>query len=701
MTLEKRTDAGLLRNILSNTGGNVLAITAAATLPMLGVIGGAVDISRIYLVKSRVQAACDSAVLAGRKAMTTLAYTDAARARARSMFNVNFQDSDYDTSGTNFTTTASADGVVSGTATTTVPMVLMNIFGAAPSNVSVTCSADIQIPNIDIVFVLDVTGSMDQCPDGNCNNNPSGEVKKIVSLKLAVKDFYTTLANAMAGNTVSQVRFGFVPYSQAVNGKDLFKATPDTNRGELPLTELIGTMEVQSRTANFNTLTTRWIPDPNSTPTIYTQRFANGTDATKKPFETSTPTGTTIRNDDCTRYGDNQSFQINSSSTNVTLHPSSSYPGEGSGTSVLYRSHSAAPNTTQNTEPTSGTFYTKIEFRRTGFTGSSGNSSTGTCTREVIHTRYIKEEGYRFTNWNYKPVQYGVTQFRAGTALSYVTAIDSAASTAQLRPAQTLDVDPVTMRGWANQTGLTSASTTWDGCIEERTTTAAATFDPIPAAAFDLDVLTGGTNDARRWRPILRELTYDRAQVANRNNTTTEYSKPDYTCPSARMRNLNEMTQTEFNTYVDGLNPGGYTYLDVGMVWGLRLISAQGMFASRNLTGPNGGQISRHIIFLTDGEPVSQLNTYSAYGVERMAGRITGGSTNPDAATRHARRFQALCDLQRGGVSIWAIALGTSVTGNMSACADPGRAYEANNTTQLRDAFRSIAQEVADLRLVQ
>jgi hypothetical protein len=360
---------------------------------------------------------------------------------------------------------------------------------------------------------------------------------------------------------------------------------------------------------------------------------------------------------------------------------------------VLYRAYNAAANTTQNTEPTTGTFYTMITFERTGFTGGGSSGSTGTCTREVTHTRYIKEEGYRFTAWDYMPLNYSVSGYRGGSAITYLSAMD----TNKLVPTSG-SYDLVQLAGMGVGTNST---TTWDGCIEERTTTAAATFDPIPAAAFDLDVLTGGTNDARRWRPVLRELTYDRAQAANRNNTTTNYSKPDYTCPSARMRNLNVMTQTDFNSYVDGLNPGGYTYLDVGMVWGLRLISAQGMFASRNLTGPNGGQISRHIIFLTDGEPVSQLQTYSAYGVERMAQRITAGSLSPDAATRHARRFQALCDLQRGGVSIWAIALGTSVTGNMSACADPGRAYEANNTTQLRDAFRSIAQEVADLRLVE
>ncbi|HEU4650982.1 MAG TPA: TadE/TadG family type IV pilus assembly protein, partial [Croceibacterium sp.] len=183
MAQDTRADAGILRKLLSDTKGNVLAITAAATIPMLGVIGGAVDISRVYLVKSRVQAACDSAVLAGRKAMTTLTYTTAAQTRARNMFNFNFQDADYGTTSTTFTTTANAQGVVSGTASTTVPMVLMNVLGVQPTGVSVTCSADIQIPNIDVVFVLDVTGSMNDCPDGNCNNSPSGEVRKIESLR--------------------------------------------------------------------------------------------------------------------------------------------------------------------------------------------------------------------------------------------------------------------------------------------------------------------------------------------------------------------------------------------------------------------------------------------------------------------------------------------------------------------------------------
>ena len=203
-----------------------------------------------------------------------------------------------------------------------------------------------------------------------------------------------------------------------------------------------------------------------------------------------------------------------------------------------------------------------------------------------------------------------------------------------------------------------------------------------------------------RWRPMMIDLTWLRSGTGNQT-TTSNNSRPGDYCPSASIRNLREYpNRSTFTSYVNSLQPAGNTYLDVGMVWGLRLIAPQGMFADRNLTGPNGGQISRHIIFLTDGEPVSSETSYTPYGTERMERRITG-STGVNAATLHARRFQALCDAERGRVAIWAIAFGTSVTGNMQGCADSGRAMQANNTAELRQAFARIANEVADLRLVQ
>ncbi len=685
----KSSAIGLLSRLRKDRSGNVLAITAASVIPILGVVGGAVDASRLYLTKSRIQAACDSGVLAGRKAMSTNVYTAAARTRAESMFAFNFQDTDYGTTGTTFTSSADAQGKLSGTANTTVPMALMQIFGITSKPLGVKCSADIQVPNIDIVMVLDVTGSM---------GDPIGGVDKINSMKAAAKDFYDTLAAELVGNTQSQIRYGFVPYSQAVNVSELFRATPDATKGELPLTHLANTMQVESRVANFTTpVTDDWAPDPNTPTIVFEQVFNRNQVDTYAPFVAYDGASTPMSTFDCEQYASNRAFNIGGINLDVTMFPRTSYPGQGNGDSILYRAEGSTNWT--NSRPSTGTFYDQLSFARVSGTWSdSGGSNTGayrTCERRVTQQRYTKQTGFAFTNWTYRPVSYDVSAFKGGNTLQYISSFDS-----DYTVTTSGSYDPVQLRALADQSGLNSSSTTWDGCVEERDTTAVANFAPIPSAAKDLNWIDGGTtDDTWRWRPVLRELTHDRQRVAERT-TTSYYGKPGYTCPGASVRNLNVMTESEFDTYIDSLTPGGFTYLDMGMVWGLRLISPQGMFASRNLVGPNGGQISRHVIFLTDGSPVSASDTYSSYGVERMAERITG-ATGENAATLHARRFQALCDAQRGVVSVWAIAFGTSVSGNLSNCADPGRAYQANNATELQNAFRNIARDVADLRLVE
>ncbi|HEU4821635.1 MAG TPA: Tad domain-containing protein, partial [Qipengyuania sp.] len=122
---------GFLRRLGRDTAGNVFALTAAAVIPMIGVVGGAIDTSRLYLTRSRLQAACDSAVLAGRKAMTTNTYTAGAQEdqRARAMFTFNYQDADFQTTGTAFNPSADANGRLNATAQTSVPMTLMRMFG--------------------------------------------------------------------------------------------------------------------------------------------------------------------------------------------------------------------------------------------------------------------------------------------------------------------------------------------------------------------------------------------------------------------------------------------------------------------------------------------------------------------------------------------------------------------------------------------
>lgn len=687
---------GFMRRLRRDASGNVFAMTAAAVVPMIGVVGGAIDTSRMYLTRSRLQAACDSGVLAGRKAMATQTYTAGGPEdlRARAMFSFNFQDGDFQTTGTSFTPAADANGRLNATAQTTVPMTLMKMFGFSSTAVSVDCSADVQIPNIDIVFVLDVTGSMSEEING---------VQKIDSLKAAAKNFYTTLATQMSANgpNAGTIRYGFVPYSQTVNGKDLFKTAPDTSKGELGMTHLVNNAVVESRVANFASTggTNEWINDPSTGITNLRQEYNAADPDTIAPYKDEAASGTVMSNNDCLNYGDNKSFSIdNTTNRQVYLYPLTSWPGgSGIGESTLYVPEGST--VAQTSKPTSGTYYWEITFDRVSGTWEDNNGAKTTkyrtCIREIHWEKYIRNvPQFKFSNWTYKPVTFDVSSFNTGATVRFASAVSQIFTAPGVGP-----YTPVELAAMANTTGLTISSFAWNGCLEERDTVAATTFTPIPSGALDLNWLSGGTSDALRWRPIMDKLTYNRGTNAFVTSTQT-IGSANHSCPSARMQNLNVMTQNAFNTYVDSLQPAGYTYLDIGMIWGLRLIAPQGMFGSRNLVGPNGGQISRHIIFLTDGEPVSADSSITSYGLERVSKRITG-NTGTAAATLHARRFQALCDGQRGSVSIWAIAFGTSVTGNLQNCADSGRAFQANNAADLDAAFSAIARDIADLRLVQ
>ena len=679
--IEINQTRGVLGRLLADQAGNVVAIMAAALIPLVGIVGGGVDMSRAYMTKARLQAACDAGALAGRRAMTNLTYPTTAQQRATTMFNFNFKPADYSASGVTFTSSVDSKGKVTGTANAVLPTSLMKVFGKESFNLAVTCNADLQVPNIDTVLVLDVTGSMADCPnDSVCNSNSSS---KIAGLKTAVKSFYTTLENAAISNPTTQLRYGFVPYSQATNGKGIFVASPGD--GQLPLTQLVDNWTYNSRVADFSTPTLSVTPVA-GVPTTTNVNF-------RKPGGTVDTPMSTI---DCDDYSGNNTISIDGGADQglYTFNPSGM---------PLYRTNSGSA--WSNTVPASGD-YDQLDFRRltAAFTSTGTNASTfRVCQREEKITRFTRSvPRYGFTKWIYKPVSYNVSSYKAGTAVNYISSINSGATVTTQGT-----YDPVQLRALTGTVGLNQASTLWNGCLEERSTVADATFAPIPNNAEDLDTTNLGTDDATKWRPMISGLGYLRAGPANQETTnldgsTSNVSQEDSYCPTARIQNLYELTNTQIDAYISTLQANGGTYHDIGMAWGLRLISQNGMFSSRNLTAANGGQISRNIIFMTDGilSPGNQL--YSSYGYERVDQRITGGSNNPDLFTRHSRRFQALCDAARAqGISVYTIAFGTSNPANLIACADPGRAYQATNTAALTAQFQEIAKSIADLRLTQ
>lgn len=685
MAIFKRTKCvgkrGLLARLRHDATGNVFAMTAAAVVPMIGVVGGAIDASRMYLTRSRLQAACDSAVLAGRKSMSSLTFDTTSQARANAMFAFNFQDRDFQTTGTSFTPTGQSDGRVNGAASTTVPMTLMKVFGFTSRNVAVTCSADIQVPNIDVVFVLDVTGSM---------NQQVGGVRKIDALKSAVKRFYDEIYTRVGASGANRVRYGFVPYSQTVNVKDLFTSTWNTTagqtNGEAPLTHIADSMTVESRVANFVNVAETSVQNDNSESAFqFDQTFSDSRSASREPFAASSSNATKISKDDCNDYVVNTDFKDGGTTYDL-------YPTSGADEAPILYADTSSSTTASRTIPNRTTFW-KITFSKVS---GSDNNKDANCTRRVRWTPQKKVTTTRieFEDYTYKPVTLPTTNFKNGNTVWYISRVQD-----DYTPTQTGSFDMITMAGWGHG-DLDYASTRWDGCIEERDTVATDVFTPIPTAAYDLNSLIGGTNAATRWRPVFDNLTWNRGQVAERRTTDPYEDRPDYSCPAATVRNLKNWTESAFDSYVDTLSPVGYTYLDVGMIWGLRLIAPQGIWGARNLTGANGGQISRHLIFLTDGQPVSEPDTYAAYGVERMSRRIVGNASLGNAGVRHEDRFQALCDSMRGTITIWTIAFDTPDGTILRDCADPGRDKTATDSASLNSVFSEIANDISDLRLV-
>lgn len=238
--------ARLACELAADRAGNAWAIVALTAFLVITLAGLGTDASRAYLVKTSLQNACDAGVLAGRKAMAASGtYGTSETAKANKMFAFNFHQSETGSSTPVFSSSADSTGHVNGTASTTMPTTLMQMAGYTSVPVSVVCSAELQMANADVMFVLDTTGSM-AC-DVNGNNCNSGSSSKIVGLRSAVRSFYQTVASAVTDKANTRIRFGFVPYGMTVNAKNLLTS------GAMPTSYFADSAPYQTMMVKFST----------------------------------------------------------------------------------------------------------------------------------------------------------------------------------------------------------------------------------------------------------------------------------------------------------------------------------------------------------------------------------------------------------------------------------------------------------------
>ncbi|MCE7797796.1 Tad domain-containing protein [Sphingobium sufflavum] len=646
---------GFLARLLRDSRGNTLALIAALMIPLVGLLGGGIDMSRLYLTKTRLQHACDAGALAGRKAMGTNAWTtsgtDNSDGVAKAMFDGNFKAGDYGT-GTSTRSFAESDGSVTGTATSIVPMTIMQIFGITNRSLTVTCTAKLAIPNTDVMFVLDVTGSMNcVAGDAYCTNN--GNVPalngKIVGIKRAVKCFYEALVKvntaevcgasdpvATTYNQTAQIRIGFVPYSVNVNVGKL-----------LPNTALADSWNYQTRVANY--------------------------------YVTNGPAwevyGDSIDQSECLKYMKNESFS--------GFWPSSTSLGGGSYDQVAV------------TFPHDGVATSGGSDGEWSWSGAPDTSGTNrSCRRKRTET--VTAKTYRlFKNWTYKQSLLDVSGLKAGGS-TWNNSVSL----------------PIGSSG-------ANTSVAWGGCVEERNTvknsdrTPAGEWDPIPTDAFDMDIDKPASSSVAgtQWGPLLPNAVYERynsgGDTIDDVTTTDNLTRPTAYCTTEAKKLQAWDTAAPFETYVNSLVAIGNTYHDIGLIWGARFLSRTGMFATANDNKP---RIDRHLIFMTDGDTMSYTDDYSAYGVHWWDRRqttyapVNNNGYDSDIANIMNAKLEGLCTaIKAKQITLWVISYGGGINADtearLTACATTGKYYSATNTTTLISRFQQIAADIAELRL--
>lgn len=662
------------QRLLASEQGSIYVMSAVALLVIIAAIGGGVEMARAYQVKNRLQNACDAAALAGRRAVDVNGYDTSAQAQADKFFGANFNATTEGVTASAFDSSSEDDGVtVTGNASATLPLVLMPIFGFETITVSADCSATEGIGNVDVTFVLDTTGSM------TSNNVTGTNTTRLSALRTAMKDFYTVLDNAVTGSS-ARVRYAFVPYSTTVNvGHLLYNLDPDY---------LVDTWGIQSRVARFETTTTQTYSYTTSTKSSSNGWGGGGTSTssgtaampiTEEAYY-STPNGSATSYSGSyaslpaclTAMPDDTAWSNNGSTSSSS----------GTGTTGTYTRTSQPQIMTSYTCYRSGDVYYVYAYKSYRYYYTYAYATSSTVTSNNKTTTYTATPGTTtatttsYDHFDYKVVKYDTSSFKAFNSVTTATGNSGAA-----------------------------VSTTWDGCIEERYTVSNA--DPeyssssdriTPTDALDLDIDSAPTSDgATKWAPLW-DIGYYRSSSSS--VVATSGSTTYYACPSAA-RALSEMTETAFDAYADGMTSGGNTYHDIGMLWGARLSTPDGIFSSVVNEAPSNGQsVSRHLIFMTDGEPQPLSTYHQAYGTEKNDKRVT--SDGSDDKDYHQARFRALCDAVKAkGIRIWVIGFATDLTDDLTYCGSESSIYTANTVDELNTAFQTIAKQIGELRLSQ
>jgi Flp pilus assembly protein TadG len=764
--IETNNTQGVLARLLRDQSGNALAMMAASVLPIIGIVGGAVDMGRMYAVKTRLQAACDAGVVAGRKVMGGGDWdgNTAANNAANTMFSLNFANGLYGSKNLtkNYDEILDAsnqpiEGALGGTASADVPQTLMRVFGQFNETVTVNCTSEMKIPHTDVMFVLDITGSMAS------KVKSTDTLTKIQGIKRATKCFYEALARENIDDvmptdcykssdpsgglsTLTQLRFGFVPYHQVVN---LGSILPNEMMADQALyqsrTPIMQTKQtwVVGATGSVSGFSGAWTPaSPPTSPYTTKSNYSGWTVIT--PTSVSTLQGTKNRqvtgktSTTCPQLnnltssggGTNQLVALSEATGGAISSP---IAGTTTNTAPVYPAASQVTSYTQ-TQPHTVKGYSYAWSTVGGVTScwltSATHASTynktqsgGTSSAPITWTPYET-----VANWTYQPVMLNISGFKGG--------VDGQGKPVY-NPTITLPLNEA--NGPSVKVSGSSAATTlkvvanrtinWKPCIEEISTfrntdgNPLDEWSPIPSAAKDMviDHLPSNADDTTRWRPTLPDAVWDRGSNLNAITDTASRSNTyEFNCPLNTATTTSEARKMQayrtatgaanFRNYVNSLATAGNTYHDIGLLWGARLMSPDGIFESENKTTPAGADISRHMVFMTDGDTFTEGKNYTSYGIDRWDRRQTNNSTDVGSGQStllnnvNNARQSALCNaIKAKQITLWVVFYGPPAGDTYTRLRNCASSFEhffvASDTQLLIETFNKIASSISELKL--
>jgi hypothetical protein len=174
---------GLLKKLHANESAQVLPMFVMLIIILVGMIGLATDLGRIYVARAELGRSVDAAALAGAKQLPDIVTADA---KARAYITENEPNATIDVNV--YPNVPSQQ--VEVRATKTVPTIFMRLFGINTVKVNNDATAGFGIVPVDAVMAIDATGSMGASP---CNGTHNNSGCPIYEAKNAATAFTNTL----------------------------------------------------------------------------------------------------------------------------------------------------------------------------------------------------------------------------------------------------------------------------------------------------------------------------------------------------------------------------------------------------------------------------------------------------------------------------------------------------------------------------